>query len=165
MALMHRPASEPKRIGEELIGKYYPDILDSGCRVEFIFRSECGKKGGHPVLGTLSKISGRQAFLSQLGTPSEGYVEPKYLAYYLVEIAEPEWKDLSPSQRVALVDHELAHCLLEHDDDEGWTLKTTGHDLEEFSSIVERHGLWHPGLEWFARRTAKQWTLFESAEA
>lgn len=161
---MHRPASEPKRIGEELIAKYYPDIVDSGCRIEWLFQSEAAKKGGKLVLGTCKKISGEAAYLSQVGTPSEGYVEPKYLSYYRIAIAEDCWQELSESQRAALVDHELQHILLDHDDDEGWTLKTQGHEIEEFSDVIKRHGLWEPGLAWFARVTSKQWTLFDEAE-
>lgn len=165
MAVMHRPASEPKRIGEELIGKHYPDIVDSACRIEWVFRSEAAKHGGKLRLGSCKKISGQTAFLSQVGTVSEAYVEPKYLSYYLIEIAEDCWQELSASQRVALIDHELSHIYLDHDDDEGWTLKTISHDLEEFAAVVQRHGLWEPGLAWFAKVTSKQWTLFDDADA
>jgi hypothetical protein len=54
------------------------------------------------------------------------------------------WAQLTPPQRIALVDHELAHC---EQTDAGWTM--AGHDVEEFRSIVGRWGLWTPDLREF----------------
>ncbi|SDU42295.1 putative metallopeptidase [Jiangella alkaliphila] len=62
------------------------------------------------------------------------------------------WELLNEKQRVALVDHELCHFEVIEDDevDGGRRLATRGHDLEEFTAVVERHGLWRPEVEAFA---------------
>lgn len=155
MATQFRPASEAQRIAEDLISKYYPEIEESEVEIRYIFRDECGKKGGREILGTCSKVSGRAAFLAQNGKPSEDYIPPKELAFYVLEFAEDLWKGLTPEQRIALVDHELAHILIEppENEDDGWTLKTISHDVEEFAAVIQRHGLWKPDLQWFADQT------------
>jgi hypothetical protein len=164
MATMWRPAKEPREIGEKLIEQHYSDISDSGVRVEWWFRNEASRKGGKLVLGSCTKITGRVAYMTQQGTLAEGYIEPKFLQYYVIEIAEDTWMELSAKQRVALVDHELSHILIEHDDEDGFTYKTVSHDIEEFAAVLQRHGLWKPDLEWFARNIKGAMTLpFEDA--
>jgi hypothetical protein len=49
------------------------------------------------------------------------------------------WEHASTEQRVALIDHELCHV-----SPDNWSIM--GHDLEEFVSVVRRHGLWQAGL-------------------
>lgn len=70
-------------------------------------------------------------------------------------------------QRAALVDHELCHFTREEweepdpkvqskwvtvygaaTDPDSWGIRE--HDVEEFSEIIERHGLWDIGIETFA---------------
>ena len=53
------------------------------------------------------------------------------------------WNQLSDRQKRALLDHELEHCKY----DEAGKPVMVEHDLEEFTAIVERHGLWTPGLQ------------------
>jgi hypothetical protein len=63
------------------------------------------------------------------------------------------WTTLSKEQRVALVDHELCHFEVEYpdDDEKQRTIHITGHDVEEFTAVIERHGAWRPPLEDLAR--------------
>ena len=74
-----------------------------------------------------------------------------------------------PTQRRALLDHELCHAAVKYDeqgepktDAKGRTIyRTRKHDIEEFEAIVERHGLYKRDLERFALaiRRAAQGTL------
>lgn len=52
------------------------------------------------------------------------------------------WATLDNTQRDALVDHELSHCIW---DDEGKP-KLNGHEIEEFNGVLERYGLWWPDV-------------------
>ncbi len=53
------------------------------------------------------------------------------------------WKQLTDAQKEALVDHELEHC--KYDENDRPIMKE--HDLEEFTCVVERHGLWTTALQ------------------
>jgi hypothetical protein len=83
-----------------------------------------------------------------------------------VFIDERAWKVYSEPQRRALVDHELCHFTRQKtmeynpetqkqepkwcdaDDPDNWGIRD--HDVEEFSEIISRHGLWETGIERFA---------------
>jgi hypothetical protein len=80
------------------------------------------------------------------------------------------------AQRRALMDHELCHATVKLDenyepmeDERGRIVyRTRKHDIEEFSEIVERHGLYKRDLEQFARAInrskVKQGELFDASE-
>lgn len=112
-----------------------------GERIEYVFRDKPAKTKGRPKLGTARKVSGLNAYLA-MAIESE-MVED----FFVIEIAEPAWVAMDDQQRLALVDHELAHCSL---DDDG-NLVIVGHDLEEFNAVVERHGLWKQDVEAFLK--------------
>ena len=57
------------------------------------------------------------------------------------------WVNLSPKQRIALLDHEFQHVGI---DEESGDVVMLNHDLEEFGVIVVRHGLWMPDVAAFA---------------
>jgi predicted SprT family Zn-dependent metalloprotease len=65
----------------------------------------------------------------------------------------------SESQLRALIDHELCHCEVavgkdgeDKVDDKGRTVyRTRKHDVEEFSEVIERHGLYKENLKQFAK--------------
>jgi hypothetical protein len=83
--------------------------------------------------------------------------------------------DFSMEQMRALLDHELCHCQISQDEDGEEKRDTAGrpvwrirkHDIEEFTEIVDRHGLWRKDLEQFARvameKAKDAGTLFEGA--
>lgn len=138
--------------------KHHSDLWDT--RIEWVFRSEASKSGGKTILGTAKKISGLAALLA---TPEATGDED--LDFFVITIAEDIWEYLSPKQRIALVDHELCHCKIEEVNDEGdLKLLTVAHDIEEFSEIVVRHGLWRPDLrQFFAKQGPEQLRMFADA--
>jgi hypothetical protein len=84
---------------------------------------------------------------------------------------------VTDEQRDALLDHEVCHCGISYDetgepkvDDRGRTVfRTVKHSIEEFTEVIERHGVYKSDLEGFARalrraeRTAAStWVGFES---
>ena len=77
------------------------------------------------------------------------------------------WNDekVTDAQRVALLDHELCHASRAHDQRSGAPLcdergravwRTRKHDIEEFSDIIHRHGVYKRDLEIFAGEIIKR---------
>ena len=70
------------------------------------------------------------------------------------------------AKRVALVDHELCHCLLDEKADGTPALKLVPHDVEAFIAEVARHGIWREDIQRFHEATteAAQRSLYEEEE-
>jgi hypothetical protein len=106
-----------------------------------------GKKAdrdGHLILGRMRKAS---------------ELDRQLTGFDLVLLLNREkWDVLEPAQRLALVDHELCHADQNIDkngepvtDGHGHeTFRTRKHDIEEFSGVVRRHGIWIDDLKAFA---------------
>jgi hypothetical protein len=88
---------------------------------------------------------------------------------FVILLRKAFWQheDVTDSQRLALLDHELCHAAVTHDargepveDERGRIVyRTRKHDLEEFAVIVERYGCYKRDLEQFAaalRRSAQR---------
>ena len=66
---------------------------------------------------------------------------------FVIEVAQNRWNELSPKQQQALVDHLLERCTGEEDEKSGemkWQIREP--EVQEFATILRRHGAWHPGL-------------------
>jgi hypothetical protein len=148
----YTPAPAVERVAGTLIRKNHPDLADE--RIEYVFRSEAAKENGKVVWGKARKVSGLNAFLAR-GEADELDVED----FFVIEIAAPVWSVLDAKQREALVDHELTHCTHKTNDKGDVTLALLAHDVEEFKSIIERHGLWRPDLEEFVKAGNLQLSL------
>jgi predicted metallopeptidase len=141
----YRPAPAVERIASDLIGKHHRDL--DGVRIEYVFRETAAKKAGKHIWGQARKVSGLNAYLATDTTSDVVDVDD----FFVIEIAEDIWAELNDQERIALVDHELCHCVAEVDEDaETITLRVAPHDVEEFRVIVERHGLWRGDVEHFA---------------
>lgn len=138
MPAKYTPAPEVKKIAEELIPDYHPHL--EGQRVEYVFVDTIPNKGGKQVWGTMRKISSLPAYLAFAGDADSEDVPP----FFCMVITKPVWEQLPDKSKVALVDHELCHATLEED-----KLKVAPHDLEEFTAIVERYGLWRKDIQDF----------------
>lgn len=153
----YRIAEEPARIGRELMEAHHEHLL--GVRVDFLYMNKTPKSKGRDVWGRAKKVSGLNAFLA-LGPRymPETYEDQPY-DLFVIEVSEEVWKHLKPAARRALVDHELAHCDIETDEDGRTSLVVRGHDVEEFEVVVKRHGLWKQDVEDLVRAGAEQLTL------
>jgi hypothetical protein len=82
------------------------------------------------------------------------------------------WNDagFTREHQLALLDHELCHFQVAVDEDGETKLdernrqiyRIRGHDVEEFTEIVSRHGIWKSDLEKFAKQAAAKLPLFEN---
>lgn len=143
MSVTYARADEIREIAGPLIDQFHPHLKDA--TILYVWRSEHASDNGKPTAGKARKLSGLSAYLAQREFSSavkraKGDEGPEeYMSkLYLMEIAADIWAELTASQRIALIDHELCHFA------GGYDLR--GHDLEEFTDVVRRHGLWKPDL-------------------
>ena len=161
MSAKYKPAPEVEELGRKLISTVERHEFLEGVRVEFVFIDKAPRSKGRDVLGRARKIGGLTAFLagSLVAVPDgAGFLAPD--PFFLIEISHDYWIEvLSELQKVALVDHELCHLRVDHDEAGEVSLSTCGHDVEEFACVVERHGLWSDGLTGLGRVMSEQLSL------
>jgi hypothetical protein len=136
-------------IGAVLVSVLHTDLVNAN--IGYLFREKLSDRD-RTRLAQASRVSGKLAFYSDLDL--------------MIEVNWEAWRFLSDERRIALIDHELCH-FAEHIDDEGeCSYKLVSHDVEEFSSIVRRWGLWKLDLERFGKavENARQLDIFAPME-
>jgi hypothetical protein len=131
MSKVYENAESVETIAERLLPTYHSELATA--RMKYIFVDKASMKNGKPVLGKVRKITGASEFLLEKD--------------FLVEIALDRWNDLAPVQREALVDHLLERCFGEEDEETAemkWKLREP--DVQEFATILRRHGAWNDDL-------------------
>lgn len=107
-----------------------------GFAILYLFHDKSKKSKGQRQAGSAQKLTGLNRFLSS-AFPDEhldadtGYDAAIILDHELWDKHEEPW-------RLALLDHELCHLGVT----EAGELTTVPHDVEEFTAIVQRHGVW-----------------------
>lgn len=124
------PAPEVEFEARVLIEVYHERLAQA--RIKYLFRTESWTSKGRTVYGKASKASERDRAI-------HGYD-------FIIVINRGVWRDMTPDQRKALVDHELSHCILTENG--SWGI--ADHDVQEFKQVIDRHGLWAPDLKGFA---------------
>lgn len=158
-------APEVKKLAEEiLIPQFHKHLCDGEVRVEYYFDTDRIKRNGQEKGGYARKVTSLNAFLAR-----DSSNETEGDAFFVIVISYPVWVALDKSKKLALIDHELSHCGVdkEFDDNDNCaiTLKMIPHDIEEFTAIVERHGMWQSSLEeFFEKGNSPQLGLFEGAK-
>lgn len=140
-------ADEVRQLANVIIDKYHPHLVDAKSVIGYYFRD-----GVSDWAGKAKKCTAFERHVT-------GYL-------LFVFINQQAWTMLLPEQREALVDHELCHFSRAYSlrmnpktlqeekewtdakDPENWSIRE--HDVEEFSEIIRRHGLWETGIEHFA---------------
>jgi hypothetical protein len=145
--LINRPA-EPYEVLEKMM-VHHPDL--AGASIALAWRENLqSDKDGHLLLGKCVKASDLQRELAEYD--------------FVILLNRDMWQDgFSEEQRCALMDHELCHATVARDkdnvakrDERGRIVwRTRKHDIEEFQSVVERHGCYKSDLDQFARELFK----------
>lgn len=66
-------------------------------------------------------------------------------ADYIISVSGDIWDHLEQDRREILIWHELEHVHPEYNEDKGeYNYKVRNHDIEDFQSIIEEHG-----VDWF----------------
>lgn len=131
MAKIYDEAESVASIASGLIPNYHPELASA--RFLYAFADKGWSKGGRDISGKVRKFS--------------GFLEWALEKDFVMEIALDKWNDMNESQRTALVDHLLEWCVGEEDERNGemkWSIREP--DVQEFTTILERHGAWHTGL-------------------
>lgn len=154
-------APEVEVIANKLITEHHDHLSRHDVTIRCVFRDPTAKSKGRLVLGKARKIGGLNAHLVGLDRRDVDSLGDEPVDFFVVEVGHKSWLGLTERQRVALVDHELCHLDVEmpegEDDDRKLVLR--GHDLEEFTEVVERHGLWRPVVKSFAETASRQLKL------
>ncbi len=153
-------APEVESIANELIPKYHQHLIDFSVKIRYVFIDKTPSAKGIEVWGTCRKVSGLNAYL-------EGE-NPDGDAFFVITISKDIWDILPLDKKIALVDHELCHASAEAkqqkeeaesdadlETDNPVKLSIRPHDLEEFSCIVRRHGLWREAIQDFVDAALK----------
>lgn len=134
-------APQAEAIGKVLVGALHPHLVNA--KIVYLYREDM-KRRGRVRLGVATKAGTKLVYLAGCD--------------FVLDFNWTYWGKLTPVQRIALVDHELTHCA-RGPEGEGWAV--LAHDVEEFSSIVQRWGLWTPDLLQFnAAAKSAQINLF-----
>lgn len=121
-------AAQPRAISHVLIGALHQHLVNK--RIGFLYREKITRRDRR-VLGKASRVSGKLGYYTDYD--------------FLIEINYEAWRVMPPEAKVALIDHELCHCGVNEDD----KAVSLAHDVEEFSAIVRRWGLWRLDLKQF----------------
>ena len=116
------PADQPQALGDALVEAIHTELTNA--RIAYLFKQSMTRRGQV----TWAKASKASAKLELLGCVD-----------FVVDVNWEQWKQLPPTARIALIDHELCHFGRDPED-ESWRM--IPHDLEEFGAIVRRWGLW-----------------------
>jgi predicted metallopeptidase len=153
----YSPAPEVQEIAQKLITTVDEHHMLGVVNIVYVWREKAQKSKGRTTLATARLVTGLNAYLANFAAGET--LEALNDSFFVIEVAADTWEQLRPEQRIALVDHELCHCKVAHDENDQLQLGTRGHDVEEFAAIIDRHGLWKPDVAQFASRIAEQLAL------
>jgi hypothetical protein len=134
MPKVYALAESVQAVAQTIIPIYHPELATA--RIIYVFVEKASMKNGRPVLGKSKKVTGSLEFLLE--------------ADFMIEIALDQWNELTPKQRQALTDHLLERCTGEEKEEDAsmvWNIREP--DVNEFMSILQRHGAWNDALSGF----------------
>jgi hypothetical protein len=133
----------------------FSHLVEGEAKIDWLLKRDEKVKGGRQILGTahMPKVQGdlNPCFVWMLarifGRESD----------FLIILDKRYWLAASARLREILVYHELTHCIHKTDGNGDprydweerpvWGLR--GHDVEEFTAVVQRYGAWNVELESF----------------
>lgn len=151
-----RYADEVRSIAHDLIPEHHRRLEDAP--ITYVFTDIKSGKGCQ-TWGKTTKVTGKAAFLASPVPSMQGTPHDPQVGFLTIEIDDMTWAALNDRERPALVDHELSHCGWEPDDTGIMKPVVVPHDVEEFTDVVARHGLWYTRLFDFAQTAREQLTI------
>ncbi len=134
-------SEEAHKVAAKLIDKQHSGLAE--CRIAYLFKDvKEWESKGKVVLAKTSKAPEQWQYLTDFD--------------FVVIVNKKIW-DIAPDKfREALMDHELSHIIKEVDAKGNPKWSIANHDVEEFSGVVLRHGLWKNDLKQFMAAAKKQ---------
>ena len=138
MPTTYTHAGDVEAIAHDLIRRHYPRLTTVA--IAYVFRDPGATRDGVTIRAKARKISGLNAYLAHRPRPlvTDALFDEDDSAgpFFVLEVAGDLWPLLNDGQRRALIDHHLCHM-----GGTGFEIFIRPHDIEEFTVIVERHGL------------------------
>lgn len=125
-AVWSEAAPSVLHFAENLINEFHPWL--KAARICFVFRNEAQKQGDRFILGQATKVPDK--------------MKPHFEYDFLIWISENDYTPMPELQQEALVDHQLCHCVFGN---MGWKIRP--HDIQEFSDVIARHGIYSPDVQ------------------
>lgn len=124
-------APEVEELAAKLINDHHSHLAEA--RIKYLFRNGKWQSKGKSTLGKAKLAAEDARFLGQYD--------------FIIMISTDAWNSAVPAYREALVDHELQHldCAEDKAGNKKWSIQD--HDVQEFVSVVRRHGLWEVDLQ------------------
>lgn len=134
MPKLYSTAESVEVLAQQAIPMFHPHLATA--RISYVYVDTAAMKNGRPILGKVRKVTGILEFMLEKD--------------FIVEVPLDQWNELADTQRHALVDHLLERCYGEEQEENGemkWSTREP--DVQEFSTILRRHGAWNDDLAGF----------------
>ena len=131
------------KLAEEIRMKHHDHLHDA--EILFLLTKKASPKGGRVSYGKTKLMNGLVKYLAR--------------ADFIIIIMAPIWDQADLKKRRAMVDHELCHCSYDEDVEGNRTWTIRHHDVEEFTKVIDRHGLWQEQLQDFGQAVGRQLEL------
>ena len=128
---MHYESEVLEELAQPLIANFHPELATA--KIKYMFKDADFKEKGQLRFGKVTKVNDLYKVLTGLD--------------FIVEIGEPAWRDLTLAHQQAAMDSLLERITSEETDGGDLKYSLRDPDVKEFSSILERHGVWNKGLE------------------
>lgn len=140
--------AEPYGYLDQLVKDHHHELADAKIAVAWMLDVK-PDRDGHLTLGKCRKATDLDREFREFD--------------FVVLLNSKAWTALEPKQRAALVDHECCHAAVATDksgevmlDERGrkcWRMRK--HDIEEFTAVVKRHGIYLGDLAEFVRHATE----------
>lgn len=153
-----RSAISAQELATDLIDDHHEHLQRA--RILWLFTNSKRTRGNRVVLGTSNRTNALQRYLSS------GNVSVEKGSDFIVLIDSTRWETSLKTQREAMVDHLLCRMQLREVVNKRsgkithtWT--TVAPDIEEFTDVILRHGVWLPEQQRFVKaiQQGRQLTL------
>ena len=132
-------AEIPEDMSKQLIAKYHEHLINA--KIAYLYKNKPIVKGGRLVIATAEKCNPKTKALCTYSEEGESFD-------FIITISYKAWNNLSDSQKLAVLDHELSHCMVSDDEKTGEPLfQLISHDFEDFYSVIKRNKLYSKDLE------------------
>ena len=142
------PATEVQLLAARLIDRVHGHLAEAN--ICYLFRTGKWESKGKVIYGKAEKVSQKWNYLTEHD--------------FIITINHEAWQCATEGQKKAILDHELTHCEKGEDSDGNPKWLIIPHSVEDFPSIIRRHGLWSRDLQNMikAHEEYKQATIFSS---
>jgi hypothetical protein len=140
-----KPKAEWRRMPEaeavvaDLVHKHHRHL--ERAKIVVLGKPKAGKRGGKVNVAKAKRATPElQALIKEIAGEE---------VHYVILVGLDAWDKQDTKQRRIVLDHELCHFAGQDLDTGKWGL--VGHDVEEFSAILARHGAWNWELRRFCQ--------------